>query len=138
MFGLDTLNVLVGLVTVYLAVAVACTAVVESITGWLKVRSRNLEAGLHELLAGQLNPATPFAQAFFSHPLVNSLSKGRDGRPSYIPPEVVGQAVEAVLMADGVATSLTGAIDALPGTPQTRPRAMPRRSARPWRRTSTR
>ena len=117
MFGLDTLNVLIGLVTMYLAFGVACTAVVEALTAWFSVRSSNLEAALGELLAGQLNEATPFAKAFYDHPLVKALSKGEDGRPSYIPPAVVGRVVEALVTAKGTAASLAEAVKALPGTP---------------------
>ena len=119
MFGLDTLNVLIGLVTVYLAFGVACTAVVEALTAWFSVRSSNLEAALGELLAGQLNQTTPFAQAFYDHPLVQALSKGKDGRPSYIDPAVVGRVVEALVTAKGTAASLAEAVNALPGTPDT-------------------
>lgn len=52
MFGLETLNVLIGLVTVYLAFGVACTAIVETILAWRKIRSKNLEKALREFLAG--------------------------------------------------------------------------------------
>lgn len=119
MFGLDTLNVLIGLVTVYLAFGVACTAVVEAISAWLKVRSGNLRAALNALLAGQLNQTTSFIEAFEAHPLVRVLSKGRQGRPSYIPPEIVGQVVAALVAANSAGASLTEAITALPGSPVT-------------------
>jgi hypothetical protein len=117
MFGLDTLNVLIGLVTVYLAFGVACTAIVEAIAAWLGLRSGNLETAMRELFAGQLDPSTPFATAFYAHPLVQALSKGRNGRPSYIPPEIVGQVVESLITANGTVASLAAAVNALPDTP---------------------
>ncbi len=119
MFGLDVLNVLIGLVTVYLAFGVACTATVEAVAAWLGLRSSNLEAALSELLAGEVGPSTPFVTAFYDHPLVQALSKGKDGRPSYIPPEIVGQVVEALVTANGTVASLAAAVDALPGSPDT-------------------
>jgi len=119
MFGLDTLNVLVGLVTVYLAFGVACTAVVEAINAWLSVRSVTLRAALSVLLAGQLNQTTPFVQAFYAHPLVRAMTKGARGKPSYIPPDVVGHVVEDLILANSRGGSLVQAIDALPGTPAT-------------------
>lgn len=119
MFGLETLDVLIGLVTVYLTFGLACTAVVEAIAAWLGVRSGNLEAALNELFDGELGADQKFVKAFFDHPLIQSLSKGRNGRPSYIPAEIVGQVVEALVKAGDAAGSLAAAVDKLPGTPVT-------------------
>jgi hypothetical protein len=118
MVGLETLDVLIGLVTVYLVFGLALTAIVEAIATWFKLRSSNLEAALNEFLAGELKPGVPFVKAFFDHPLLQALSKGQDGRPSYIPPEIVGQVVEGLLTASGTAASLAAAVNNLPGTTQ--------------------
>lgn len=115
MFGLETLDVLIGLVTVYLVFGIACTAIVEAVAAWFSVRSRNLEAALNEFLAGELKQAETFVKAFYDHPLVQALSKGKKGRPSYIPPEIVGQVVEALVTTNGT-MALTAAVDSLPGT----------------------
>ena len=98
MFGAETLDVLIGLVTIYLVFGIACTAIVEAFAAWLKVRSKNLEAAMDEFLAGDLNESQKFVAAFYAHPLVQSLSKGKKKRPSYIPPETVGQVVEDLVM----------------------------------------
>lgn len=119
MFGLDMLDVLIGLVTVYLAFGLACTAIVEALAAWFNVRSKNLEDALNEFLAGDIKEAQKFVTAFYDHPLVQSLSKGKDGRPSYIPPSIVGQVVESIVTANGTALSLADAINLLPGTPET-------------------
>jgi hypothetical protein len=116
MFGLQTLDVLIGLVTVYLVFGIACTAIVEAVASWLSMRSRNLEDALKEFLSGDLKAGTTFVDAFYAHPLVQVLSKGKDGRPSYIPPAVVGQVVAALVTAQGTAAALAPAIDTLPGT----------------------
>jgi hypothetical protein len=121
MFGLETLDLLIGLVTIYLAFAVACTAIVEALSAWLRLRARNLEEAMGEFLSGELDGREPFVRAFYANPLIQSLSQGRDGRPSYLPPALVGQVVESVLLAKttaGVAADtaaqLRQAIDALP------------------------
>jgi hypothetical protein len=114
MFGLETLNVLIGLVTVYLAFGVACTAIVEAILTLFKIRSKQLEAALSEFLAGDLKQNEAFFKAFYEHPLVQALSKGKDGRPSYIPSKIVGQVVAALVTANGTAKSLAGAVKSLP------------------------
>jgi len=54
MFGLETLDVLIGLITVYLTFGIACTAIVETVAAWLSLRGSNLEAALQEFLAGDL------------------------------------------------------------------------------------
>jgi hypothetical protein len=98
----------------------ACTVIVEAIASWLNLRSKNLEAGLNELFAGELKQGKKFVDAFYSHPLVLALSKGDKGRPSYIPPETVAQVVESLVMtANGAVTTLEEAVDKLPGTPDT-------------------
>ncbi len=119
MFGLETLDVLIGLVTIYLVFGIACTAIVEAVATLLGLRSSNLENALKELFAGDLSQTTLFVNAFYAHPLVQALSKGDYGRPSYIPTNIVGQVVEALVTANGTAASLSTAVAALPGTPET-------------------
>jgi len=116
MLGLDMLDVLIGLVTIYLVFALACTAIVEAVASWLSLRSRNLDAALREFLAGDLKPGTAFLDAFYRHPLVQALSNGENGRPSYIPPQIVGQVVEALLTARGNEESVVAAVQLLPDT----------------------
>jgi hypothetical protein len=70
-------------------------------------------------LAGDCKQNEPFVKAFYDHPLVQALTREKDGWPSYIPAEIVGQVVEAVVMStkDGqgnTATSLAEAVKFLP------------------------
>ena len=118
MFGLESLDVLIGLVTVYLVFGLACTAIVEAFAAWLNVRSRYFEKAMHEFLAGDLKNGQTFVQAFYNHPLVQALSQGKNGRPSYIPPEIVGRVMQSLLTANGTIASLADAVEALPGTPE--------------------
>ena len=119
MLGLEMLDVLIGLVTIYLVFGIACTAIVEAVASLRGLRSATLENALREFFAGDLKEATPFVTAFYAHPLIQALSKGKEGRPSYIPPEIVGQVVQGLLTAGGAATSLAEAVKDLPGTPET-------------------
>ncbi len=118
MFGLETLDVLIGLITVYLVFALACTAIVEAFAAWLNVRSANLEAALGEFLHGDLKQDQKFINAFYDHPLVQAVSQGKGGRPSYIPAETVGRVMQAIVTANGTIASLNDAVEALPGTPE--------------------
>jgi hypothetical protein len=119
MFGLDMLDVMIGLVTVYLSFGIACTACVEAISSAASLRSKNLQAGLGEFLKGKLSNSNTgdngFLKAFYAHPLIQTLSKGEKGRPSYIPAELVGRVVTSILENDKNAASLKDALDALPG-----------------------
>ncbi len=115
MFGLETLDVLIGLVTVYLVFGIACTAVVEAIAAWLGVRSKGLEQALKGFFDGNLDENTAFMDAFFSHPLVRSLGKSAQ-KPSYIPTEIVGAVVEALLDRCADQTSIEAAVKKMPET----------------------
>lgn len=118
MLGIESLDVMIGIITVYLIFALACTAIVEAVSAWFGVRSKNLEAALKEFLHGNVTPGNSFADAFFAHPIVQPLSKDSDGRPSYINPETVGLVVAGLIYAKEGASSLKQAVDNLPGTTQ--------------------
>ncbi|NDO82870.1 hypothetical protein CJP72_19470 [Citrobacter sp. NCU1] len=116
MFGLETLDALIGLMTVYFTFGIACTAIVEAISAWSNIRSKNLEMALKELFSGELAPNEQFISQFFAHPLIQSLSKGKNGLPSYIPPEIVGQVVESLVVGKSVMATLSAGVSSLPGT----------------------
>ncbi len=65
MFGLETLDVLIGLMTLYFVFAITCTAIVEAISAWTNLRSKNLVAALDELFSGELAPDKQFINQFF-------------------------------------------------------------------------
>ncbi|QRG80105.1 hypothetical protein [Citrobacter sp. R56] len=116
MFGLETLDVLIGLMTVYFTFGIACTAIVEAISAWANIRSKNLDLALKELFSGELAPKEQFITQFYAHPLIQSLSKGQNGLPSYIPPEIVGQVVESLVVGKTVMATLSAGVSSLPGT----------------------
>jgi hypothetical protein len=83
MFGLQTLDVALGLILVYLILSLICTAANELIAGLFKLRARNLVHAVQNLLRD--SKGTDLGGKFFDHPPVKSLY--REGtRPSYIPP----------------------------------------------------
>lgn len=87
MFGSEALEVAIGVILLYLILALVTTVVVEWISRILAMRSNTLLAGIKSLLSGSL------ADEFYSHPLIKSYGRpGRipnpfdgEGRPSYIP-----------------------------------------------------
>lgn len=114
MFGLETLDIMIGLATIYLVFGMACTAIVEAIMVWLNIRSSNLEDALKEFLEGDLSDGKKFVDEFYAHPLIQSLSKGANGRPSYIPAEIVSQVIEGLIITNSSATGIGDAITSLP------------------------
>lgn len=90
MLGSTALDVAIGLVFVYLAVSLACSAINEVLEGMLKHRSKDLELGIKEMLATK--DGDDMIQKIYDHPLISSLFKGNyetassSGKlPSYIP-----------------------------------------------------
>lgn len=96
LFGSTILDVAVGLIFIYLLLAIICTSLNEWIAGILGLRAKNLELGIRQLLDQQPKPAKPGDPAaaatnkdwlldeFYRHPLVTGMKKG-DEHPSYLP-----------------------------------------------------
>ena len=86
--GIAALDVLIGLFFLYFVLSIVCSAINEAISQALNLRAKNLERGIHNLLA---DPA--HVQQFYDHWRVQSLFKppvpllGRRP-PSYIPSRV--------------------------------------------------
>ncbi len=99
MMHLQMLDVFIGLVTIYSMFGMICTAMVESVNTALNMRSKKLEEGLEEFFYenGSSLKEGHFLKEFYAHPLIQSLSKGVDGKPSYIPAETVGIVVHSLL-----------------------------------------
>ena len=115
MFGLETLDILIGIMTVYFMFGIACTAIVEAISAWTRIRSQNLDVALNEFLSGDLSQNQQFITQFFEHPLIQSLRKGNQGRPSYIPPDIFAQVVEALVVSKSAMATLSAGVNAMPG-----------------------
>jgi hypothetical protein len=101
MFGLQILDIALGLIFVYLLLALICTTANELLAGLLNRRSRNLFTGVRVLLEEEAvrlkNPQTPhdpkgqgLVDLFYTHPLIKALHGRRmwgegKSKPSYIP-----------------------------------------------------
>lgn len=114
MFGIESLDVMIGIITIYLIFALVCTAIVEGISSMFDSRGNNLRKALNEMFQGTLDDkGNDFIQAFYAHPKIYSLSKGIKGIPSYIEPTLVSQTVEQILTNNGE-KGLKDAIENLP------------------------
>ena len=105
MNGLNSLDVAIGLIFVFLVVSLVVTAINEWIAQLLALRSQTLREGIQQLLA---DDTLDLAAELYAHPLIKSLAhQGRFDRvinrpaaPSYIPARLFSSAL----------------LDAIPGT----------------------
>src|SRR5919199_845994 len=74
MFGSEMLEVLIGVVFVFLIVSVIVSTIREGIEGWMKTRAAYLEHGIRELLQDTRGDA--LALSLYRHPLVFGLYSG--------------------------------------------------------------
>lgn len=134
MFGLPMLDVIIGLVFVYLLLALICATGLEILVGMHDTRTKNLREGIENLL-GESNDCLwverlkkfvvrqsaaasvqPYVSDFFNHPLIKSLREG-DTNPSYIPPATFANVIfDIFAVADGRPKDLaafTSGVDAV-------------------------
>ena len=96
LFGSSSLEVLIGVVLLFLVLAVIASAVTEIVGQVLGLRSQTLADGIQAMLFDKAA-----RDRFYEHPLIKSLShKGqldkllrRFPRPSYIPSDVFARAL---------------------------------------------
>lgn len=111
MFGIPMLEVLIGLVFIYLLLSLICSAINEMIAGVRDSREKHLRCGITNLFCEHPspktaqpdsvplnNPVTGIATTqgavatFYAHPLIKSLNE--DGTPpSYIPSAVFARVI---------------------------------------------
>lgn len=96
MLGMQTLDVAIGLIFVYLVMSLVCTAVREFAAAVFNARAKNLEDGIDDLL-----PA--LKDAFYGHALIQSLNENGK-KPSYIPAKTFALAL-LDLVASGASTA---------------------------------
>lgn len=87
MFGLQILDVVIGLFFGYLVLSLAVTAGNELFAAWFRRRAWMLRQGVQHLLADER-----VAAQFYDHPLIRSLS-GPGRGPSYIPSRTFAMAL---------------------------------------------
>jgi len=90
------LDVVIGLVFVYLLLAIICTTINEWVASVFALRSTNLAKAIKQLLdqqPGSKDPTESFLKQFYSHPLVSSMMTPGNGYPSYLPSRTFATAV---------------------------------------------
>lgn len=101
MLGLDSLDVLIGVVFVFLLVSLLASAAVEIFEAVRKRRAQFLWEGIRELLRDP-----KLVEALYNHPLINGLYKGDyepggKSLPSYIPARSFALAIMDLFLGEG-------------------------------------
>jgi hypothetical protein len=108
MFGMVALEVLIGLVLVYLLLSLVCSTIQEAFAAWLNWRGDMLRSAIQRLLADD----KALADKLYAHPLVDALKKD-EREPSYIPNRTFAEALVGILSAVEGAPPVRSAEDRL-------------------------
>jgi hypothetical protein len=104
MFGSTVLDVAIGLVFVYLLLAIICTSANEMLSAVTKSRGKLLQEGIRQLLdnqptsAAKNNPIALFDD-FYKHALITSMSRG-NRHPAYLPARTFSTVIVDILTRD--------------------------------------
>jgi hypothetical protein len=98
MFGSAILDVVIGLISIFLFLSLIGTAINEWVSGILRMRANNLEEGIRNILNDP--DGKGLAKAFYDHPLISSLARGKE-KPSYIPSRLFALALTDIIAPTG-------------------------------------
>jgi hypothetical protein len=116
--GLAALDVVIGLIFIYLVASLIASAVNELIENIVRYRSKDLERGIQELIG---HDGSDIVKKLYNHPLVSGLFQGtydqarsKNHLPAYIPSrnfalalmDIVGRAEAGLAAVSGAANSL--------------------------------
>lgn len=109
MFNSAVLDILIGLTTIFLIVALAVTALSELFSQWSSMRASGLRRALNGMLGGDSDQRN--LHWFLDQPVVKAMTGGHDTAPSYLDRRTFST---ALLMAvdDGAATKTVAELDA--------------------------
>ena len=106
MFGSTVLDVAIGLVFVYLLLAIICTSANEILSGLTKARGKLLREGIQQLLDNQptsaaKNNSLALFEEFYKHSLITSMMRG-NRHPAYLPARTFSTVLVDILAKDRV------------------------------------
>jgi|KBSSwiStaDraftv2_1062776.scaffolds.fasta_scaffold193001_2 hypothetical protein len=106
MFGSTVLDVAIGLVFVYLLLAIICTSANEILSGLTKSRGKLLREGIQQLLDNQptsaaKNNSLALFEEFYKHSLITSMMRG-NRHPAYLPARTFSTVLVDILAKDRV------------------------------------
>jgi hypothetical protein len=131
MFGSEALDIVIGLVLIFLLVSIMLTALSEVIEAMLKTRAADLERAIAMMLQDPEGTSEKVVEQFYRHPLIFSLFRqdyapqtkswffmrpqGR-GLPSYIPRDLFSTAALDLVTKNDGGKALAGVVEAIKTT----------------------
>jgi hypothetical protein len=107
LFNSTILDVIIGLIFVYLLLSILCTAANEWVVTMTKRRGELLRKGIHQLLENQQTRSNGdkdgFLLEFYKHPLITSI-KHDENHPNYISPRIFTAVVTDILTPENPGT----------------------------------
>ncbi len=106
MFGMQTLDIGIGLVAVYLSLSFVCTAANEFLAGFFNLRAENLRHCINNFLGGYVTGknkngnALRLEELFFNHPLIKSLGRKKMFRIVHKPPSYISSKTFSLVLLD--------------------------------------
>ncbi|WPP50290.1 hypothetical protein [Catalinimonas niigatensis] len=116
MFGLEVLEVVIGLIFVYLLLSLLATTLNEMVMKWLYSRGKNLKIALETMLNDE-GSKDVLCNNFFEHPLIKKLRRKEKGSfPSYISNQYFSKVILELLYPDedGTIDKVKKGIESLP------------------------
>ena len=120
LFNSTILDVIIGLIFVYLLLSIICTAANEWVAALTRRRGKMLKKGIMQLLSNQSTPQSDapdaMIQAFYQHPLIRALMHDTN-HPNYVSPRNFSATLVDIMtgdMADVQFNNLRDAASALP------------------------
>ena len=103
MFNSTVLDVVIGLVFIYLLYSLLATIVQEIIATFRSYRARFLEKAIKRMLQDETNHSDDLVKLFYNHPLIKYLGESRArSKPSYINKETFSKVIVDLLRGDKV------------------------------------
>lgn len=125
MFGSNVIDILIGLIVVFLSVGLAVSAGTEVVSHWLSMRPKQLKKALIGMLENGSASGTKIEDVhwFFDQTLLRSMADSGKKFPSYMDPKTFSEAILLAIdkdfagkKADELTTSLEQSLNALPVT----------------------
>lgn len=123
MFGSNAINILIGLIVVFLAVGLTVSAGTEIVSHWFSMRPKQLIKALAGMIDGGATPGTaiPANGWFFKQTLLRSMTDQGNKFPSYMDPKTFSEALLLAIdkdfankKAEELSTSLEQSLNGLP------------------------
>ncbi len=98
LFNSTILDVIIGLIFVYLLLSILCTAANECVAALTRRRGKMLKKGIQQLLGNQPDGSDALLKAFNEHPLISSMMHDAN-HPTYLAPRTFTAVVTDLLTA---------------------------------------